>query len=260
MLSLDSPEWARLRHCYGQASDSPEMIRRFLDGNGEKPASDVENHIYGALVHQGSSFPAAYAAVPHVVGAMPDDIEERHFDLLDFVTIVAQGECGVPSELEEDYRAALRRAEQIALGSLRRLGDGLEPKRKYYLLAAVAAYRRLSRLAEILSYVCTGDFATRCPAETCGIELGVDAFGGTEKVVLVGEEGATTLVSPPGDSSEGRAESEEERGLFLVSTEAQACGQPILAAQVRNLAGKAECPQCGAVFPLLPELLDPSEL
>jgi hypothetical protein len=70
LLSLDSPRWSELKHAYGQASDTPALLRRLA--NVPDSADDKEPwfSLWSSLAHQGDVYSASFAAVPHVVQAL----------------------------------------------------------------------------------------------------------------------------------------------------------------------------------------------
>lgn len=64
MPELGSPRWGELQRAYGNAADTPALLRQ-LDvlppaaGNGEPWFT-----LWSSLAHQGSVHPAFFAAVP----------------------------------------------------------------------------------------------------------------------------------------------------------------------------------------------------
>src|SRR5262245_2777864 len=68
MIPLDSPEWRRLQHAYGPASDIPDLLRQLAANPCAKKSGDEPWHsLWSALCHQGDVYTASYAAVPHIV-------------------------------------------------------------------------------------------------------------------------------------------------------------------------------------------------
>ena len=112
MLSLDSPEWADLRHAYGSASDIPALLRQLetlpsSEGNAEPWFS-----IWSALAHQGDVYAASFAAVPHVVRVLATDPAAASSDYFQFPTWVEicrqRHKLAVQDDLSFDYFEALR--------------------------------------------------------------------------------------------------------------------------------------------------------
>lgn len=70
MLQLDSDQWTRLRHAYGEASNIPALLRA-LPTAEVKRGADAEPwmSLWSSLCHQCDVYSASYAAVPHIVEA-----------------------------------------------------------------------------------------------------------------------------------------------------------------------------------------------
>jgi len=68
MIELDSDRWHEFMHAYGQADDTPELLRQAshlpesIDWQSEPYYS-----LWSQLCHQGDVYTASYAAVPHIV-------------------------------------------------------------------------------------------------------------------------------------------------------------------------------------------------
>ncbi|GAA2396042.1 hypothetical protein [Dactylosporangium salmoneum] len=60
---LDAIAWGELSHAYGEADDTPELIRQAGAEDGEA-ASAAISELYGSIFHQGTVCPATVAAVP----------------------------------------------------------------------------------------------------------------------------------------------------------------------------------------------------
>jgi hypothetical protein len=117
MLSLDSPEWANLKHAYGSASDIPALLRQLETLSLETLPSPEANpepwfSIWSALAHQGDVYPASFAAVPHVVRILataPTAASSVYFQFPTWVEICRQRHrLTVQDDLSADYFAALK--------------------------------------------------------------------------------------------------------------------------------------------------------
>jgi hypothetical protein len=96
--------------------------------------------LWSALCHQGDSYPASYAAVPHIVKIVEADPMKAtlsYFALPAAIEISRVRGLGaaVPQDTEKDYSEALGRLGSLAEQELLR---SPEPLRKRYLQAAVA--------------------------------------------------------------------------------------------------------------------------
>jgi hypothetical protein len=112
MLSLDSPEWANLKHAYGSASDIPALLRQLDTLPSSEGYAEPWFSIWSALAHQGDVYSASFAAVPHVVrvlAAAPAAASFVYFQFPTWVEICRQRhKLTVPDDLSSDYFEALR--------------------------------------------------------------------------------------------------------------------------------------------------------
>lgn len=121
MLSLDSPEWGSIRHCYHEASDIPDMLRQLeADPRPKKEYNDEPwFSLWSSLCHQDDVYPASYAAVPHFVRialAAKGPIASDFFFLPACIEIarVDEGGPAIAPELEKPYFEALSRLPECA--------------------------------------------------------------------------------------------------------------------------------------------------
>ncbi|MFS8198275.1 hypothetical protein ACLVWQ_06265 [Streptomyces sp. CWNU-52B] len=174
MISLDDPRWPALDHrswSKGQGTSDapfvPDKLRLLVADptNGER-FSDL----WPYLCSEGTAWPAAYAAVPHLVAiarGLPAAGPTRD-DYLYVVGLVAicSGELGeVPADLPEDIAGAYRQALPEALTLLAEtLATGEHDQiATRYLLAAVAALKGHPEYAEILN-----DLDVYAECQSCG--------------------------------------------------------------------------------------------
>lgn len=72
LAALEAADWSRLFHAYAAATDTPAHLRALLSGN-EQEREDALEHLYGAVLHQGTVYPATAVAVRVVAGVLHDD-------------------------------------------------------------------------------------------------------------------------------------------------------------------------------------------
>jgi hypothetical protein len=120
MLSLDSTRWLELTHAYGTAHDMPALLRQLYDPDGIRrtvATDETWEALWSALIHQGSVFPASFAAVPYVVAAFERDPEPDDFQYLAFPVAVElsrlQDGVTVPIDLERAYTASLAKLPDL---------------------------------------------------------------------------------------------------------------------------------------------------
>jgi hypothetical protein len=155
MIALDSPTWDQLRHCYGPASDIPNLLRQ-LAANPQPMKGDDDGpweSLWSALCHQGDVYPASYAAVPHIVQIALDAKGPVHFSfflLPACVEVARKRKRGpdIPQELEWDYFAALRKMIECAA---RHAAGDWDISMLLSVLAAIAAAKDQPNLADLLT-------------------------------------------------------------------------------------------------------------
>ena len=152
MLDLDSPHWGALTHAHGSAADVPALLRRVgaelaaaedegaggaavEDHGGGLPGDDADDsaalsaalkdplaaawfELASALCPGSDVYPAAYAAVPHLVALAADQSAVMRGQVLHLVARVEalrhrDGAPPVPADLGPAYRAALSRVPHL---------------------------------------------------------------------------------------------------------------------------------------------------
>ena len=119
MLALESPFWSELRHAYGAASDIPALLSQLTSFPGETSYKDEPWFtLWSSLCHQGDIYPASFAAVPHIVGALaanPSRASMSYFLLPASIEVArASGSIVVPPSLATAYFAALAQLPMLA--------------------------------------------------------------------------------------------------------------------------------------------------
>jgi hypothetical protein len=154
MIPLDSPAWDQLRHCYGPASDIPDLLRQIAADPRQKHGDAAPWHsLWSALCHQEDVYPASYAAVPHIVQIALDATGPIAFD---FFLLPARVEISrlrkrgpdIPQELEWDYVAALRKLIECAA---RHAASDWDISMLLSVLAAIAAAKGQPNVADLLT-------------------------------------------------------------------------------------------------------------
>jgi hypothetical protein len=64
---VDDVDWAALTHAYGPATDVPALLRAIIDDASRPPAAAWDD-LAGAVLHQGSVYPATAPVVPILAG------------------------------------------------------------------------------------------------------------------------------------------------------------------------------------------------
>ena len=137
MLNLEDSAWSTYEHAYGGASDIIALLSA-LSTYPTKTEYDSEPYfsLWSSLCHQGDTYSAAYAAVPHIVSFAAKAPSRITFDFLLLPTsieIARANERGpdIPPELEADYRSAIQ--------SLPRIVADIDPSSMDETMALVSA-------------------------------------------------------------------------------------------------------------------------
>jgi hypothetical protein len=241
-----------LTHAYGVAVNIPDLLRRA--GAGDR---DAISDLFVTLLHQGSVYPASYAAVPHLVASSlgPLPVEIRADLLILAGGIHAHSEPAACNALEEDVRAwyenAVAAALEPAVSLLSELKSGAQA---IYVLEAAAAMRGHRCLGRVLSGFAEGEFAPTCPG--CARQLYAWPVAGGLSVA------AEDPVSHPDTQRMNVRENamleSDRRDELRWLQETAARSQPL--SDVRSsfplLYGMAQCVACGRRFCLMDRLCE----
>ena len=154
MLPLDSSEWGRIRHCYHEASDIPDMLRQ-LEAD-PRPKEEYTDEpwfsLWSSLCHQNDVYPASYATVPHLVRIMlsvEGPIAPDFFDLPACIEIARVEKHGpeITPELAKPYFDALSRLPEC---TYRHASYPWSESMTESVVTAIAAAKKHMKLAHAL--------------------------------------------------------------------------------------------------------------
>lgn len=172
MLPLDDPRWPALDHRNWSkghgGSDAPyvpDELRRLHAHPGDRERFD---DLWPYLCSEGTAWPAAYAAVPHIVRiarGLPAAERDDYLYVVGLV-VMCSGDLGdvstgLPDDIADAYRRVLPEALAL-LGETLVAGDHDEITTRY-LLAATAALKGHGAYAEILN-----DLDVHAECQSCG--------------------------------------------------------------------------------------------
>ena len=144
-LPLDSPRWRELSTRQGEGAEWVAAVLRGLnDGSLDSTAFD---EMWPHLCSEGSTYDAAFAAAPHLTHLawqQPSQVSRTYLIVLGLIATDADE---MPEDLLEPYRESTDVALDLALKALTDCPLDYEFR---YLLAAVAAFRGATRLADVL--------------------------------------------------------------------------------------------------------------
>jgi hypothetical protein len=246
VLALDDPRWAELSHAYGPATDTPTLLRRVAREPADK---DAWSELFGSICHQGSAYPASYAAVPHIVEIAAQASPKDRVEALALAAGIAMApEEAPPLELAAEFHAAIARIPPLAEESL---ATRVSDSDAGYLLVAMASGHGCARAAWIIElYVTESDLLLRCPDDDCAVEISASPDQ------LVVDEDAT----PATPTTARGAPWTEPTAATAAADAAERAGRTRLAAGLRGLAGTGTCPVCEAHIEIWPRLLAGDDL
>ena len=151
MLRLESPRWSELQHAYGVTTDIPALLLQLVSLPDSVGESQPWFGLWSALAHQGEVYPASFAAVPHVVGALaenPATAPAVFFHFPAWVEICRKRNgTAIPDDLAEGYEHALARIPALAAAASLRPWD---EEMLQCILAAIAAVKGDVAVAEVM--------------------------------------------------------------------------------------------------------------
>ena len=124
VLSLDSENWSQLADAYGAATDTPDLLAKLADyPSRDGYDSEPFFSLWSSLCHQGDTYTAAYAAVPHMLRFAEAEPERITYDFLLLPTSIEIARLTgrgpeIPDQLKGAYEAAIQSMPRI-IGQLR---------------------------------------------------------------------------------------------------------------------------------------------
>ena len=215
-------DWSALHHAYGTAEDVPALLDRAA-------ADDQEawSELWSALCHQGTSYTASYAALPHLA----------EMASLDAVLLAAGIVADGPDEVRTEHAAAITTLLARANDLLPVTADGYE-----YLLEGALVLEGLLDQADAMAWgVAEEEYEVECPE--CDTPMFILPAEGISKTA----EAQRPLRPADPTTLDGI-------GRRVCET-AAAHGQDEVARVLRYFFGQATCPACDAELTVSAELL-----
>lgn len=275
MLQWDSEIWGMLRGLYGSAAGAPIILRQLMEEYSQERMDEL---FYNYLFHQSTIYTASYAAVPYLAqlacttsdpearkelyincGVLEASREEREASPYpaSWAELEDTGGSSVCRKLYREYMDALSRLKELTASVFAYTAEHTtDLSETRYLLAADAAYRGETPLANMLMTYITGDeYLPECP--NCGEEIIVWPGNDPASGVLVVYESDPVWnrnQEPHPIIPADRLETEE---LRILDERAKAAGEQTLVRQLPYLAGTTDCLSCGKTIGLWSGLLRP---
>jgi len=140
MLDLGSSRWRELTHAYGNAADIPKLLEQAAKWPSvEKYEDEPYYSLWSSLCHQGDTYSASYAAVPHLASfcgvETPKKINENILHLIVCIEVARQTGRGhlLPEDIKRSYLDEINRLPRT-LAEL----HSKEPSEELAIIAAAA--------------------------------------------------------------------------------------------------------------------------
>ncbi len=224
-------DWSQLTHAYGTAEDIPALLDRLATDPDDAGWSDL----WSALCHQGTTYPASYAALPRLA-----DLAGRPEPIYAGQAVALAG--AIVADFEEaltEHAEAVERLRHKAIELL----PSADEETYAYLLEALLAFEGSARWQDVLAWgVAAEEYEVECGS--CSANLVISVVDGT-----CTEEGGESTPARPADPLE--LEGVERRAHDLASGH----GNPRVARVLLHLFGRATCPACNADFAVAERVL-----
>jgi hypothetical protein len=121
MIDLDSPKWAEIPDAYNHGEKIPALLRQLRDDPRPKSSNDEPwFSLWSSLYHQGTIYPASFAAVPHVIqiGHNAEGPIDKGFFILPkeiFVTQMKGKGVEVPQDLWAPFMLSLHHLLKVKI-------------------------------------------------------------------------------------------------------------------------------------------------
>jgi hypothetical protein len=121
MIDLDSPKWTDIPDCYNHGEKIPDLLKQLrLDPSPKSPTDEPWFSLWSSLCHQGTIYPASFAAVPHIIQIGHDatgPIDENFFLLPKEIFVIQMQGKGivVPEELWGSFMLSIHHLLKVKI-------------------------------------------------------------------------------------------------------------------------------------------------
>ncbi|GAA1382547.1 hypothetical protein GCM10009639_01800 [Kitasatospora putterlickiae] len=244
-------DWSRLSHAYGPADDIPDLLDRIASA----PTAELWSDLWSALCHQGTVYPAGFAALPWLAGRARCGEREQEVQAVLLAGAILAG--AGPSHGVDDVRARFAtETAALLVAANRQLGAGTDPTDYVHLLEAVLGLEGVPGWGEELAWgIVNEEYQIACPdcEGDLFIALGERGFfSAADDYALTDGAVETRPLRPaaPADLN-GIGRRLHDRAL--------ADGRQEVAHVLTHVFGHATCPSCEADFAVADRIVaDPS--
>ncbi|MCE0539174.1 hypothetical protein LWF15_27100 [Kineosporia rhizophila] len=121
--SLDEIDWSRLEHAYGNAGDTPGLVRQLRKDDW----SEAVEELLGSILYQGGVYPATLAALPFLVEVALDDQAPGRLGALQLLYFYGQSVAAGAGQEDPSFQAEARAGLDRSARSLAPLAEDPDP-------------------------------------------------------------------------------------------------------------------------------------
>ncbi|MFF7456435.1 hypothetical protein [Kitasatospora sp. NPDC008115] len=232
-------DWSRLSHAYGPADDIPDLLARI----GSAPTAELWSDLWAALCHQGSVYPASFAALPWLAerAGCGEREQEVQAVLLAGAILGGAGQAdagGVRAEFATE-------AEDLLAAANRHLRGGADADDYVHLLGAMLGLEGVPGWSEELAWgIANEEYQVACPdcEADLFIALGERGFFSAADDYALSDGAVETRPLRPADPAALDGIGRRLHGLALAD------GQREVAHVLTHVFGHGTCPSCEARF------------
>lgn len=233
-------DWPKLTHAYGSAEGIPDLLARIA----AEPGSALWSDLWSALCHQGSVYPASFAALPWLASMAESEDREQAVNALFLAGAIMSG-AGQPHGAG-DVRA--RHSAEIAalLASVnRRLRTAADRTEYIDLLSSMLGFEGDVEWSEDLAWgLGNEEYEVSCPGCASGlfIALGTGELFCTSTDYALSDPGTATRPLRPTPAADLDGVGRRLHGIALGD------GRHDVAHLLTYTFGNATCPDCETGF------------
>jgi hypothetical protein len=229
-------DWKHLTHAYGEASEIPGLIEKLRTG----PSDKLWHELWGCLCHQGTVYPASYAALPLLRDVAEHLAPSDRAQVLSLIGAIIASDVisGLDERPGELIQSLIPDLQRLVNESMR--APDLRADTFVYLLQAASAFEGDLFWGRHLDHL-DGEFFGCCPAcrHHVHIVIGIHGFFVTAEE-WVRSPGPESLRNPIHPAHQNKLIA---RAAWLHAT-ATEHAQSQVALWIRHCFGTTICPAC----------------
>ncbi|MFE6665251.1 hypothetical protein ACFVFH_17040 [Streptomyces sp. NPDC057697] len=244
-------DWSGLSHAYGSAHDIPELLDRIAS----EPSPERWSDLWSALCHQGSVYPASFAALPRLAEVAGSDDRKQAVEALGLAGAIMAGseQAHGAGDVRARYRAEAGALLAVAYRHLRTASDRTE---YIHLLESVLSFEGAMSWSEDLAWgLVNEEYQVSCPGCLADlfVVVGARGFFSTSVDYALSDDDIGTRPLRPANPADLDGIGARLHGIALTD------GHHEVADALTHVFGEATCPDCETDFSVAEQVgADPS--